>query len=36
MNTVFDGDLAERINELKAESGKRIVAIGGAELCRTL
>jgi dihydrofolate reductase len=33
---VFDGDLAERIRELKAESGKPIVAIGGAGFMRSL
>ena len=33
---VFDGDLAEGIRELKAESGKPIVAIGGAGFMRSL
>jgi dihydrofolate reductase len=33
---VFDGDLAEGINDLKAESGKPIVAIGGAGFMRNL
>jgi dihydrofolate reductase len=33
---VFDGDLAEGIRDLKAESGKPIVAIGGAGFMRDL
>jgi len=33
---VFDGDLAEGIRELKAEPGKPIVAIGGAEFMQSL
>jgi dihydrofolate reductase len=33
---VFDGDLAEGINELKAEPGKPIVAIGGAGFMQSL
>ena len=33
---VFDGDLAEGIRELKAGSGKPIVAIGGAGFMRSL
>jgi dihydrofolate reductase len=33
---VFDGDLAEEIKELKAESGKPIVAIGGADFMQNL
>lgn len=33
---IFDGDLAEGIRELKAESGKPIVAIGGAEFMQNL
>jgi dihydrofolate reductase len=33
---VFDGDLAEGIRELKAESGKPIVALGGAGFMRNL
>jgi dihydrofolate reductase len=33
---VFDGDLAEGIRELKAESGKPIVAIGGAGFMQNL
>jgi dihydrofolate reductase len=33
---VFDGDLAERIRELKAESGKPIVALGGAGFMQSL
>jgi dihydrofolate reductase len=33
---VFDGDLAEGIRELKAGSGKPIVAIGGAEFIQHL
>lgn len=33
---VFDGDLAEGIRELKAGSGKPIVAIGGAEFMQHL
>lgn len=33
---VFDGDLAEEINALKAEEGKPIVAIGGAEFMQNL
>ena len=33
---VFDGDLAEMISKLKAESGKTIVALGGAEFMRSL
>jgi dihydrofolate reductase len=33
---VFDGDLAEAIRKLKAESGKPIVAIGGAGFMRSL
>lgn len=33
---VFDGDLAEGIRELKAESGKPIVAIGGAGFMQSL
>ncbi len=33
---VFDGDLAEGISELKAESGKPIIAIGGAGFMRSL
>jgi dihydrofolate reductase len=33
---VFDGDLAEEIKKLKAESGKPIVAIGGAGFMRSL
>ena len=33
---VFDGDLAEGISELKAGSGKPIVAIGGAGFMRNL
>jgi len=33
---VFDGDLAERIRELKAEQGKQITAIGGAGFMRSL
>jgi dihydrofolate reductase len=33
---VLDGDLAEGIRELKAESGKTIVAIGGAGFMRSL
>jgi dihydrofolate reductase len=33
---IFDGDLAERIRELKAEPGKPIVAIGGAGFMRSL
>jgi len=33
---VFDGDLAEAISELKAESGKPIVALGGAGFMQNL
>jgi len=33
---VFDGDLAEGIRELKAEPGKPIVAIGGADFMQSL
>ena len=33
---VFDGDLAEGIRELKSETGKPIVAIGGAGFMRSL
>lgn len=33
---VFDGDLAEGIRELKAEPGKPIVAIGGADFMQNL
>ncbi|MDR6806570.1 dihydrofolate reductase [Dyadobacter sp. BE34] len=33
---VFDGDLAEGIMQLKAEPGKPIVAIGGAEFMQNL
>ena len=33
---VFDGDLAEGIKELKAESGKPIVAIGGVGFMQSL
>lgn len=33
---VFDGDLAEVIRELKAESGKPIVALGGAGFMQSL
>jgi dihydrofolate reductase len=33
---VFDGDLAEEINALKAEEGKPITAIGGAGFMRNL
>src|SRR5580765_6071185 len=33
---VFDGDLAVQIKELKAESGKPIIAIGGAGFMRSL
>lgn len=33
---VFDGDLAGGIRELKAEQGKPIIAIGGAEFMRSL
>jgi dihydrofolate reductase len=33
---VFDGDLAEEISALKADSGKPIVAIGGAEFMQEL
>jgi dihydrofolate reductase len=33
---VFDGDLAEAIKELKAESGKPIVALGGAGFMQDL
>jgi dihydrofolate reductase len=33
---VFDGDLADRIRQLKAGSGKPIVAIGGAGFMRSL
>ena len=33
---VFDGDLAEGIRELKAESGKPITAVGGAGFMRSL
>ena len=33
---VFDGDLAEGIKELKAESGKPIVALGGAGFMQNL
>jgi dihydrofolate reductase len=33
---VFDGDLAEEIKKLKSESGKPIVAIGGAGFMRSL
>lgn len=33
---VFDGDLAEEIRKLKSESGKPIVAIGGAGFMRSL
>jgi dihydrofolate reductase len=33
---VFDGDLAEGIRELKAETGKPIVAIGGAGFMQSL
>jgi len=33
---VFDGDLAEGIRELKAQSGKPIVAIGGAGFMQNL
>jgi dihydrofolate reductase len=33
---VFDGDLAEGINDLKGESGKQIVAIGGAGFMQSL
>jgi dihydrofolate reductase len=33
---VFDGDLAEGIKTIKAESGKPIVAIGGAGFMRSL
>ena len=33
---VFDGDLAEGIRELKAKSGKPVVALGGAEFMQGL
>ena len=33
---IFDGDLTEEINQLKAEPGKPIVAIGGAGFMRSL
>ncbi len=33
---VFDGDLAEGIRQLKAEPGKPIVAIGGADFMQSL
>ncbi|HEY4207468.1 MAG TPA: dihydrofolate reductase family protein, partial [Puia sp.] len=33
---IFDGDLAEGIRTLKAESGKPIIAIGGAGFMRSL
>ena len=33
---IFDGDLAEGITKLKAESGKPILAIGGAGFMRSL
>lgn len=33
---VFDGDLADGISQLKAESGKPIIAIGGAEFMQGL
>jgi len=33
---VFDGDLAEGIRAIKAESGKQIVAIGGAGFMQSL
>jgi dihydrofolate reductase len=33
---VFDGDLAEEINELKSGSGKPVVAIGGAGFMQSL
>jgi dihydrofolate reductase len=33
---VFDGDLAEGIRELKTESGKPIIALGGAEFMQSL
>lgn len=33
---VFDGDLAEGIRELKAESGKPVVAVGGAGFMQNL
>jgi len=33
---VFDGDLAEGIKELKAQTGKPIVALGGASFMRSL
>lgn len=34
--SIFDGDLAEGIRKLKAESGKPIVAIGGAGFMQSL
>ena len=33
---VFDGDLAKEIRELKAEPGKPIVSLGGAEFMQSL
>jgi dihydrofolate reductase len=33
---IFDGDLAERIRELKSEPGKPVFAIGGAGFMRSL
>lgn len=33
---VFDGDLAENINELKSQEGKPILALGGAGFMRSL